>query len=182
MPSHIILQELDSLDKSLPQFPGQLTNFLSGERYKERIPEFQDGDSTWLIEYLDNVGGCVVLCLPPAEPAKVFDMLDPTGSASRTCLRELGRICGTRGRLPQSHILDAYPFDLVVRPVVHGRNVEEDRWNGLLNGSKVCVKGPGKLLSEEREVLYLHKLSPFSTHTVDKPTRQFTATSSSGNV
>ena len=58
-----ILQRLDRLDKSSPQFPNQLTNLLHEKRYELHISKLQDQDAVWLIEYLDNV--CLYTALHP---------------------------------------------------------------------------------------------------------------------
>lgn len=64
-----ILQQLDHLDKSSPQFSDQLASLLHEERYKLCIPDLQDQDVVWLVEYLDNV--CLYITLYPlsAQPA-----------------------------------------------------------------------------------------------------------------
>lgn len=50
-----ILQRLDRLSKSSPQFPDRLTSILYEKGYKDCILNLQDGDAAWLVEYLDNV-------------------------------------------------------------------------------------------------------------------------------
>ena len=50
-----ILQRLDHLDKSSPQFPNQLASFLHEKGYEDCLPKLRDQDVVWLIEYLDNV-------------------------------------------------------------------------------------------------------------------------------
>jgi len=63
-----ILQELDRLDKSSPEFPDQLTSLLYKEGYKNCIPELQDEDVVWLVEYLDKVRIPIALCFLSAQP------------------------------------------------------------------------------------------------------------------
>ena len=48
-----VLQQLDRLDKSSPQFSDQLTSLLREREYEAHILNPQYG--IWLIEYLDNV-------------------------------------------------------------------------------------------------------------------------------
>ena len=56
-PSHDILQQLYRLKRSSPDFPNQLTSFLSGQEYEHLIftDSLSNGDRAWLLEYLDNV-------------------------------------------------------------------------------------------------------------------------------
>lgn len=56
-PSHNVLQQLNQLKRSSPDFPNQLTNLLSREEYEHPtlLHKFYDEDRAWLIEYLDNV-------------------------------------------------------------------------------------------------------------------------------
>ena len=56
-----ILQQLGCLDKSLPQFPDQLTSLLHEKAYKDCIQKLRDDNVVWLVEYLDNVCLCVAL-------------------------------------------------------------------------------------------------------------------------
>ena len=60
-PSHKVLQEINHLEKSSPNFPDRLTSILSSNKYED--PSFfarvQSEDRVWLIEYLDNVCVCV---------------------------------------------------------------------------------------------------------------------------
>ena len=63
-----ILQQLDRLDKSSPQFPKEVAGLLYWERYEDCIPRLQLNEAAWLIEYLDNV--CLYIALYPlsAQP------------------------------------------------------------------------------------------------------------------
>jgi len=63
MPLPEILRQLERLDRSSPWFPGELTDLLRGEAYKGCVPNLQDEDATWLVEYLDNVCLCIALYL-----------------------------------------------------------------------------------------------------------------------
>ena len=69
MPLPEILQQLDHLDKSLPQFPDQLASFLYGKGYEGCIPKLQDQDAVWLVEYLDNVRFYITLYPSSAQLA-----------------------------------------------------------------------------------------------------------------
>ena len=64
-----ILQQLDRLDKSSPQFPDQLASFLHGKGYEDCLPKLQDQDVVWLIDYLDNV--CLYIALYPLSAQQV---------------------------------------------------------------------------------------------------------------
>ena len=49
------LQKLDRLNKSSPDFHGQLSALLYGREYHQCAPNLQGDDLVWLIDYLDNV-------------------------------------------------------------------------------------------------------------------------------
>lgn len=70
-PFHGILQQLNDLKRSLPDFPNQLADLLSGKEYED--PAFSDRfrykDSLWLIEYLDDVRVSFSLYALPTERA-----------------------------------------------------------------------------------------------------------------
>lgn len=65
-PSDNVLQQLNRLERSSPDFPNLLASFFRMEEYK--APEFfyklHNEDKVWLIEYLDNVCVRVVLSAP----------------------------------------------------------------------------------------------------------------------
>ena len=65
-PSDNVLRQLKRLDKSSPNFPDLLAEFLRMEEYE--APDFfyklHNEDQVWFIEYLDNVCVCVVLSTP----------------------------------------------------------------------------------------------------------------------
>ena len=50
-----VLDDLNDLDESSPQFPDQLADLLSGRLYKGWISGLRDNDVSWLVEYLDKV-------------------------------------------------------------------------------------------------------------------------------
>lgn len=83
---------------------------------------------------------CPRLATPSTQHDKVLDTLDSdaAGPAFRKCLRELGRVCGARNRLPQSYILESSLSIPNKYPVASGGS--GDVYEGSLNGSKVCVK------------------------------------------
>ena len=49
------LQQLYDLKKSPPWFYNQLRSIISGEEYRERVPQLRDDDLVRLVEYLDGV-------------------------------------------------------------------------------------------------------------------------------
>ena len=49
------LQKLHRLDASSPDFQDQLNNVLRGEEYVNCLPNLEDDDSAWLVDYLDKV-------------------------------------------------------------------------------------------------------------------------------
>jgi hypothetical protein len=64
-PSHEVLQELDRLERSSPNFPDQLASLLSRENFQDWdvCKSLREEDAVWLIEYLDNV--CVRFTVSP---------------------------------------------------------------------------------------------------------------------
>jgi hypothetical protein len=67
-PSSPVLQQLDRLDRSSPQFHDLLCNVLYGEEYTRCAPNLQGDDLVWLVDYLDNVRRCVALLHFPLKP------------------------------------------------------------------------------------------------------------------
>ncbi|KAF9645728.1 kinase-like protein [Thelephora ganbajun] len=121
-PSSPALRKLHSLDTSSSDFGDQLCNVLYGEEYVRCVPNLVNDDPVWLIDYLN----------------KALDHLDPSGAASRKCLRELRSICGTRAILPTSYTLSNELLDIGPDPFASGGF--GDVYHGTLNGSRVCVK------------------------------------------
>jgi len=54
-PSPPVLQELHRLDRSSPDFQGQLSRILYGQEYMRCVPDLQGDDLVWLVDYLDKV-------------------------------------------------------------------------------------------------------------------------------
>lgn len=55
MPSHNLLLQLHGYDKSSSEYHDQLCNIIYGEEYQRLVPNLQDDDLVWLIDYLDKV-------------------------------------------------------------------------------------------------------------------------------
>ncbi|KAF9643894.1 kinase-like protein [Thelephora ganbajun] len=121
-PSSPALQRLHRLDTTSPNFGDQLCDVLYGQEYQQCVPNLQDHDPLWLVDYLD----------------KVLDGLDPSSLASRKCLRELRNVCGNRGILPTSYTLSADFLDIGSYPLDSGGY--GDVYLGVLGGSNVSVK------------------------------------------
>jgi hypothetical protein len=65
-----ILQQLNDLNRSSLGFHDRLSDILSGEEYKQRVPNLQNGDLMWLVNYLDNVSRHVAFPCPMlSDPA-----------------------------------------------------------------------------------------------------------------
>lgn len=138
-PSPLPLQQLDRLDASSPEFGDQLKNVLYGQEYMECVPNLEGDDLEWIVEYLSKVRRHTPLpTLHPFEQAQVLRDLDPSGLASRKCLRELRSICGARMILPASYTLSSHLLHISDDPFVSGGF--SDVYEGSLNGSKVCIK------------------------------------------
>jgi len=68
-PSPAALKQLDRLNRSSPGFPDQLNDILCGEEYKQCAPNLQEGDSAWLVDYLNEVRCHIALTRSPLKPA-----------------------------------------------------------------------------------------------------------------
>ena len=55
LPSSPVLQRLYRLDRSGPDFQGQLTNILYGHEYIQCEGSLEHDDLIWLVNYLDEV-------------------------------------------------------------------------------------------------------------------------------
>ena len=64
-----VLQQLDRLNRSSPDFHNQLSNVLYGEEYTQCARGLRNGDLVWLVEYLDQVRRHVALPCTPLQPA-----------------------------------------------------------------------------------------------------------------
>ena len=62
-PSSQALQNLYNLDTSSPDFGDQLSTLLYGEEYMKCLPDLEDDDVFWLVNFLDRVRLCI-LCPP----------------------------------------------------------------------------------------------------------------------
>ena len=104
----------------------------------ECVRDLKGDDPTWLVNFLDRVR----LSLPPRlkahNTAQALNTLEPSGVASRKCLRELRSICGNRGILPTYYTLPLYLLDIHPRPFASGDF--GDVYQGTFNGSRVCIK------------------------------------------
>ncbi|KAF9642287.1 kinase-like protein [Thelephora ganbajun] len=120
-PNSPVLQELNQLDASSLDFHSKLYDLLYGKDYIQCVPNLQGGDPAWLVDYLDGVLGA----------------LDPSSPTSRKCLRELKSICGTRKILPTSYTI-SHPLNISPDPFARGGF--GDVYQGILDGSKVCIK------------------------------------------
>jgi len=49
------LQKLHRLDRFSPEFGSRLRDTLNGEGYQRCVPNLQDDDLVWLVDYLDKV-------------------------------------------------------------------------------------------------------------------------------
>ena len=58
-PSLSPLERLRRLDRSSSKFPDQLSSVLSGEEYRQCVPNLQRDGLVWLVDYLDKVRHCI---------------------------------------------------------------------------------------------------------------------------
>ena len=138
LPGPLALQQLHRLDRSSSQFHDQLLGILYGKGYKKCVQNLQDGDSIWLIDYLDMVCHHITPPHSPLTPAQALGVLDSSSPAFGKCLRDLRRICGPRGILPTSYTLSSDHLMIDTDPFLSGGFC--DVYKGTLDGSTVCVK------------------------------------------
>ena len=69
LPSSPVLRQLDRLNRSSPDFHDQLSGIVYGEEYKQCVPNLQDDELVWLVDYLDRVRRRVALPHSPLMPA-----------------------------------------------------------------------------------------------------------------
>ena len=67
-PNSPVLQQLDRLDRSSPEFQDQLYTILRGEEYSQCARDLQGDDLVWIVDYLDKVCHCVAL--PPLHSSR----------------------------------------------------------------------------------------------------------------
>lgn len=140
-PSHHILQGLNRLKRSSPDFADQLTSLLPRNEYEYLtfLDNFHEEDEAWFFDYLENVRVCVSLYLLSTEPVQVLDDLEYDGPAHRRCRVGLQKICRDRAILPLSYKLFVSSFTPTPDPN-HVGGPYEIICEGWLNGSKVYVK------------------------------------------
>ena len=73
-----------------------------------------------------------------SKPQQTLANLQPNSSAYFACWLELREICGNYKLWPQSYVLSAPDLEVAERPFASIGPY--DAHEGLLNGSKVCVK------------------------------------------
>ena len=137
-PNYPALQQLYHLDQSSIDFHNQLRNVLYGEEYTQCVPSLQSDDLVWLVDYLDKVRCRATFPNSPLKLAQALDVLDPSGPASRKCLRELRNRCGAGGILPTSYTLSPHLLNVGSEPFASGGR--GDVYEGTFDGSRVCVK------------------------------------------
>jgi hypothetical protein len=68
-PGSPALRQLDRLNRSSPDFHDQLCDIVYGADYQQCMPNLQDNELVWLVDYLDRVRRRVALPYSPLMPA-----------------------------------------------------------------------------------------------------------------
>ena len=102
------------------------------------MPNLQCNDLVALVDYLDKVYCPISLLRPLIKQVQALNILDFVSPAFQKCLRELGNICRTRVILPTSYTLSSSLLNVGRHPVTS--EGPGDRYEGTLNGSRICVK------------------------------------------
>ena len=55
MSTHKVLKKLHGLDRTSSQFHKRLSGLLRSEAYRSAVPNLQDEDVAWLVDYLESV-------------------------------------------------------------------------------------------------------------------------------
>ena len=137
-PTSPSLQRLDQLDRSLSGFHDKLCEVLYGQEYIQCVPNLQDDDLVWLVDYLDKVRYRKTLCRSLFKPQQALDGLDLSSRGSRKCVRELRSICDTSAILPTSYTLSPDLLNIDPAPFIGGGYGEVH--HGTLSGLRVCIK------------------------------------------
>ena len=67
-PNSLVLQQLNRLNRTSPDFPDQFCNIIYGREYAQCAPNLEGDDLVWLVEYLDGVRRRVALLHSPLKP------------------------------------------------------------------------------------------------------------------
>lgn len=138
-PTSPVLRELDLLNRSSPDLHDQLCRILHGEEYVQCEKNLeQDNELVWLVDFLDEVRHLIIISRSLLMSVQVLGRLDPSGDASRKCLRELRSICGSRMMFPASYIIQSQDLQINARPFDYGGS--GDVFKGTFGGSEICVK------------------------------------------
>ena len=86
-PSHPVLQQIQHLDHSIPEFHNQLDDVLHGRDYTQCVQHLGKDDLLWLVSYLDQVFRGICFYVPRSiQPHRLSMNLNPPvlllGSAS----------------------------------------------------------------------------------------------------
>ena len=115
---------------------GFAIHFMDGSMWNvygtSRVTTLHGLSTTWI--------GCVSVSLPDSmlRLAQALDILEPSGVASRKCLRELRSVCSDRGMLPTSYTIPSHLLDVHPQPFTFGGF--GDVYHGTFDGSRVCIK------------------------------------------
>jgi hypothetical protein len=140
MSPHNPLNRLRRLDRSSPKFHDQVSNILSGEEYKQWVPNIQGDDLVGLVDYLDKVRLPRLASLLPAQAtvtgsrcSRPFQFRFPEVSArTQKDMRLQERYC--------QHPYTLSSQDLASVVGLLPRGVLAMCIEGTLSGSRVCVK------------------------------------------
>jgi hypothetical protein len=138
MPLHNVLKQLDRLNNSLSGFHDELSNVLSWEEYKQCVPNLQNGDLVWLVEYLDRVRHRIApphaLCFSQRRLSMVSILAVPLSISVCTNSEAYAAL----GDTPKIVHAWSSTLDISLRPFAPGGS--GDLYEGVLNGSRVCIK------------------------------------------
>ena len=104
------------------------------------MQNLQEDDLVWFVDYLDKARRRITLSHWMLKLAQALYILDPSGPASRKCLRELGSTCATHTTFPTSYTIPSHFLTISPYPFDSGGFGEV--YHGTLKGSPVpvCVK------------------------------------------
>ena len=75
------LQQLYDLDTASPKFLKQLSELLRGNEYRNAVPNLQNEDLVWLVEYLDNVSPQIIFPLYAQHRGRFSPVIQTLGTS-----------------------------------------------------------------------------------------------------
>ena len=134
-----VLQHLYSLDTSSPDFLRCLYCLIRNDEEEQYFSSLQGPELIRLVDFLDEVCSLSSTTLQLTKlTVQILGVAQITDDVFRRCLHKLRTICSSRAILPSSYTISSDLARVGEDPVAYGGF--SDVWEGIYNGSKVCIK------------------------------------------